>query len=121
MELSSSIQRRGDLGIRNLKRPQIRGMGFRKISKFWQSVAINALLEFEDGPLGEGFLCDAVGPGKTWNIIALLLVVSTNSFHPSHRLPHFFLLPSSLFSLPPSQALPPAIPVPFSWAPSRRP
>lgn len=69
-----------NLGIQNPQRPRLPEMRISIHLKFWQPVAANALLEFEDNVHLKGcILADVVGLGKTWITITYLLAVSSSA------------------------------------------
>jgi SNF2 family DNA or RNA helicase len=69
------------LGCDNPDVPRIPGMRVAQKLKFWQPVAVKALLDFEDSGLLRGaILADGVGLGKTWTSLAYLLTVWINPF-----------------------------------------
>ncbi|KAB8237109.1 P-loop containing nucleoside triphosphate hydrolase protein [Aspergillus alliaceus] len=66
------------LRIESTKFPRMRGMRRSTTLKFWQPVAIWALVEFKQKAFLKGaMLADAVGLGKTWETIGFLLAIWT--------------------------------------------
>lgn len=65
------------LEIPNTALPRIKGVSRSVLLKFWQPVAIAALLQMYQKPCLRGaILADAMGLGKTWETIGFVLRVS---------------------------------------------
>ena len=64
------------LNIRDFKKPFIAGMSPTLILKFWQPIAVAFILEKERSFMRGCIIADQVGLGKTFEVLAALLIVS---------------------------------------------